>query len=304
MRSNAFAVFAMIIVTALCVPTVSHANLLTNGSFEVGPAIPGGSSFLTLSGGSTAITGWSVTGSTIDYVGPGWDVSDGVRMIDLDGAFSTGGIEQTITTIPGETYVVSFDLSGNPGGAPQVKQVRVSVDGFQQEFSHDTTGQTPSNLNWQTPRFNFTASGTSATLSFESLSPAGGSFGALIDKVNVDLLEPAACNIELSQDVYFDGDVFTADVFGLANPTLGAEPAAVEWKVWLEPPSQPPLSFLNIGSDGTLVLPGGLDVDLGPVSFFTVISGMDRGFYSLNCRLIDPTTGEQKALDINVFEVQ
>ncbi len=94
MRLSRFFGYATIILIALCMPKVSHANLLTNGSFELGPAIPGGSSFVTLSGGSTAITGWTVTGSTIDYFGPSWTVSDGIRAIDLDGAFSTGGMSR------------------------------------------------------------------------------------------------------------------------------------------------------------------------------------------------------------------
>jgi uncharacterized protein (TIGR03437 family) len=169
----------------ICIPASNSVNLLVNGSFETGPAIPGGSSYLTLSGGSTAVTGWRVTGSTVDYIGPSWKVSDGIRAIDLDGAFSTGGIQQTFSTITGRTYLVTFDLSGNPDGPPQIKQVRVAVDGFNQDFPFDTQGQTRSTLTWQNKSFTFVASGTTATLSFLSLSSSGNSFGALIDKVSV-----------------------------------------------------------------------------------------------------------------------
>jgi choice-of-anchor C domain-containing protein len=179
MRTRRFIEYAigLVLVMALCVPTLSHAKLLTNGSFEVGPAIPSGQSYVTVSGSSTAITGWTVTGSTIDVIEPGWAVSDGTRAIDLDGAFSIGGIQQTFATIAGATYIVSFDLSGNPDGAPQIKQVRVSVGEQQHDFSFDTTGQTRSTLIWQPTSFSFTAPGTSATLSFQSLSPAGNSWG-------------------------------------------------------------------------------------------------------------------------------
>ena len=174
----------------IVVPVVARANLITNGSFESGPAIPGGQSYLTLSGGSTAITGWTVTGTTVDYIGPGWNVSNGIRAVDLDGAFSTGGIQQTFATIAGDTYVVSFDLSGNPGApgqaaGPVVKDVQVSVDAFLQDYQFDTTGLTMSTLTWAPTSFSFTASGTSATLSFLSQSPAGNSWGALIDNVSV-----------------------------------------------------------------------------------------------------------------------
>ena len=163
-----------IIVTMVLSVSV-FGNLLTNGSFETGPP-KGSASYRTVSGGSTAITGWLVTGSTIDIVyGPPWDVSDRTRAIDLDGAFSIGGIQQTISTIIGQTYTVSFDLSGNPGwphqsSGPKVKSVRVGIDSFSQDYSFDTAGLVPGTLTWSPISFDFTASGTSETLSFSSLS--------------------------------------------------------------------------------------------------------------------------------------
>jgi len=179
-------VIAKIIVCVVFLfPVGGYATLITNGSFETGPSIPSGSSFRTLSGGSTAITGWTVTGNTIDYFGPSWSVSDGIRAVDLDGAFSTGGIQQTFATDLGQTYDVAFDLSGNPEGGPQIKQLRVSVDSFLQDFAFDTQGQTRSTLIWQPTAFSFVASGSSATLSFASLSPSGNSFGGFIDNVSV-----------------------------------------------------------------------------------------------------------------------
>ena len=160
-------------------------NLLTNGSFEGGPAIPSNSSYTTLAGGSRAIPGWLVTGGSIDYIGTFHPPSDGQRAIDLDGAFSTGGISQTFTTTPGTRYLVTFDLSGNPEGAPRIKNLRVSVGGVTEDFSFDTTGQSRSNLRWQPASFTFVANGTSATLTFSSLSPAGNSWGAFVDHAAV-----------------------------------------------------------------------------------------------------------------------
>lgn len=100
--------------------------------------------------------------------------------VDLDGAFSTGGIQQTFSTTPGRTYLASSDLAGNPDGAPQIKQVRVTVNGINQDFAFDTQGQTRSTLIWQNKSFTFVASGMTATLAFRSLSPAGNSYGALL----------------------------------------------------------------------------------------------------------------------------
>jgi Ca2+-binding RTX toxin-like protein len=70
-------------------------NFLVNGSFEL-PASPG-----TYSGGSTTLTGWTVTGLSIDHLGSGWQAADGTYLVDLSGtsgANSAGGLTQTIST--------------------------------------------------------------------------------------------------------------------------------------------------------------------------------------------------------------
>lgn len=139
--------------------------------------------------GSTAITGWTVTGNGIDLLGAPWDVSDGVRAIDLDGR-APGGIAQTFATAIGRAYVVSFDLSGNPGngpgtGLPRIKQVRVAVGGVTQDYTFDSSGLHINALDWLPISFGFIASDLTETLSFTSLSPAGNAYGALIDNVGV-----------------------------------------------------------------------------------------------------------------------
>src|SRR5262249_25294570 len=99
----------------------SNPNLVSNGSFEQGPA-PG--SYVNLPGSSRGIADWLVTGEGIDYVGGLWKASNGVRSIDLDGSarssltppYAIGGVRQTITTTPGTKYEVSFDLAGNGFG--------------------------------------------------------------------------------------------------------------------------------------------------------------------------------------------
>jgi choice-of-anchor C domain-containing protein len=174
------------------VPPAYAIPILINGSFEVGPP-PFGNQDIDIPAGSTAITGWVVTGGGIDLNEDPWDVADGVRAVDLDGRNAlAGGIQQTFATMAGRLYVVSFGLSGNPGGGPAVKHARVSVDGFSADYAHDSAGQTIEALLWQTFTFSFVASSGSATLSFTSLTPFPNSFGALIDDVRVDsVAEPS-----------------------------------------------------------------------------------------------------------------
>ncbi len=112
----------------------------------------------------------------------------------------------------------------------------------------------------------------------------------------------ASCDIQLNPTPHGDGDTVTATVFRLTNP--GAEPVAIELKSWLEGPGFEPIPWLNQGADGSLVLPANLDLDIGPVTLFTVPSAAPRGNYKWNCRLLDPVTGEIRATDINRFEIQ
>jgi choice-of-anchor C domain-containing protein len=196
--------FAVPLTAAAGTAQASPINLLVNGSFEIGPT---GSSLsdVDVLAGSTDILGWTVFGTApagsgvIDYLNPPWDVSDGLHAIDLDGRNSTGGgVSQTFATTVGQTYLVSFDLSGNPGdaptnGLPLIKQVRVTVDGVTQDYSFDTIGMSRENLMWQSLAFPFVASATTSTLGFESLTPFPNSYGPLIDNVSVNAVpEPAS----------------------------------------------------------------------------------------------------------------
>jgi len=65
-----------------------QVNLITNGSFEIGPDPD---PYLPLDPGSTAITGWTVTRDQIDYVAY-WVDADGERSLDLNGSPGVGGI--------------------------------------------------------------------------------------------------------------------------------------------------------------------------------------------------------------------
>jgi len=163
----------------------ASVSSFTNGSFEQGPVIPG-IGWLQLPGGSILITGWTVLGTSIDIIGSGVSASDGTRTVDLDGGNSIGGgIQQSFTTVPGQTYLVTFDLAGNTGGLPQIKQVSVAIDSFVQPYTFDISGQTATTLKWQPKSFSFTASTTNSTLSFTSLTAGPGIYGPLIDHVQV-----------------------------------------------------------------------------------------------------------------------
>src|SRR5262245_23818201 len=120
------------------------AVTIINGSFESGESIAPGTFNTVFAPNNSAITGWTVTAGSIDYVGTYWQAADGVRSIDLSGN-GPGTISQTLTGLTVNSfYTISFDLAGNPDGGPGVKQVAAKVGADTNTFSYPvlSPGQT------------------------------------------------------------------------------------------------------------------------------------------------------------------
>lgn len=172
----------ILLVATACLAVSSQA-IVTNGSFETGPAA---GSFTTLGGGNTSITGWEVING-IDYIGTYWQHSDGARSIDLSST-SAGGIKQVLTTSIGQWYEVSFDMAGNPAGPPDLKDMRVSVDntaGTFADYQFDTTSTSLGAMGWTTNTFLFQADAASTTLTFLNTSQ-NTAYGPALDNVSAE----------------------------------------------------------------------------------------------------------------------
>jgi choice-of-anchor C domain-containing protein len=174
-----------------------------NGSFEVG----GPDCFLfNIPAGSTAIPGWVVSVGNIDWNGPppcSVVASNGSESLDLVGSSGLGGIQQTFDTVPGVTYVVSFDLAGNPGAGPTIKPLAVTVDGVTHNYTFDITGKTATNMGWVTETFTFVATSTSATINFVSdVLESGGPLnaGAALDNVHIAPAGAVATSVPVPLD--------------------------------------------------------------------------------------------------------
>ena len=174
-------------IAAAILPAAANAQAFQNGSFETGPN-PG--SYATHNNGSTAITGWTVGGASIDYIGSYWAAGEGDRSIDLSGN-TAGSVAQTFDTVIGQHYLVSFLLAGNPDGAPSVKNVGVGATGnATANITFDSTGNSRSSMGWTQYSYDFVATGASTTLSFASLD--NSPYGAALDGVSVAAVpEPA-----------------------------------------------------------------------------------------------------------------
>ncbi len=155
----------------------------TNGSFETGAFVDNGIGFEQLNAGDTSVDGWTVDAGSIDWISTYWSAQDGLMSIDMSGV-DAGTLSQTLSTTIGNTYTVSFYLSGNPEGPPAVKTLDVSATGGSVgNYTFDTTGNTRTSMNWTQETYSFLATGTSTTLSF--VSTTLGAFGPALDNVSV-----------------------------------------------------------------------------------------------------------------------
>jgi choice-of-anchor C domain-containing protein len=165
--------------------TAAHAAPFQNGSFDVGaPA----TFVFDVPAGSTQIPGWTVSVGSVDWITNNWTSSHGTSSLDLVGSLGVGGIQQTFDTVPGTTYVVAFDLAGNPGGLPVVKPLTVTAGTVTSSFTFDTTGRTGAAMGWARQTFSFVASGATSTITFTSdVRGQGGSnnAGAALDNVTI-----------------------------------------------------------------------------------------------------------------------
>jgi choice-of-anchor C domain-containing protein len=173
---------ALIATIALAGPAWAFSGP-TNGSFESGTYLDGGAGFEQLNAGDTSLDGWTVDSGSVDWIGTYWPAQDGAMSIDLSGS-DAGTLSQTFDTTIGNTYTVSFALSGNPAGPPTVKTLDVSATGgAPARYTYDVTGNDLTNMNWTQATYSFLATSASTTLSF--ISRTAGAYGPALDNVVV-----------------------------------------------------------------------------------------------------------------------
>ncbi|MEQ9359981.1 choice-of-anchor C family protein [Coleofasciculus chthonoplastes] len=203
---NKFTVFATgyaLSLVAIGAAPAQAANIIKNGSFEIGSE-PG--EFLPLSVGSTDIQDWTVIKGGIDYYGTGWLAADGNRSLDLNGTPGVGGVAQTFSTKDGQQYLVSFDFAGHPSGFLQTMEVAAAG---QSELFSFQAGTDPKNIGWHTQSWLFTAIDTETTLEFSSLQTNYEFGGPALDNVSVTAVSvPEPMTIMGSVVAVFFGSLF------------------------------------------------------------------------------------------------
>ena len=175
-------------VSLLLAPITSHANLISNGSFESGGFVNQGNDTMSLAAGSTVISSWTVVTDTVAWIGEsnpfGLSANDGSFFLDLTN-YQLGspfaGVSQVIATTPGATYVLSFDLGGSTfWGRPDA--ITASAAGTSATFTTPLTG---TNNDWYHQSMRFTASSSSTNVVLQGV---GGLHYIGLDNVSVDLV--------------------------------------------------------------------------------------------------------------------
>ena len=142
-------------------------NLLVNGSLETAGA--------TGNLGSAALPGWTGANNVELWLTGlnGVAARAGRTFVEVDGG--TGALSQTVKTVAGSPYTLSFDLAGRPGFVASSK-LDVVVNGT-------IIGTiTPADSNWH--RYSFTFNGTANdTVAFRPVAGDTDTVGALIDAV-------------------------------------------------------------------------------------------------------------------------
>ena len=162
-------------VIALFACGSAHANLITNGGFEL-PVVPVGSFISVPVGDSTTIPGWTVVGAA-GFVSPisgaytnsgiSFPAQEGAQWLDMTGNVSNQatGVEQLVTTEAGVSYDLSFWIGNVVGGAfGTTSSVELFIDDVSFGiFTNSAGGATQA---WEEFDLILTASDTSTAIRF------------------------------------------------------------------------------------------------------------------------------------------
>lgn len=169
----------------VCVVFAADAQTIINGSFEE----PGhaNTDFLFLQPGSTAITGWTVGGSGVDwftgnyvfFAGLDPSASDGNYKVDLvRGQGQGGSISQVVTgLIAGGTYYLNFDTKVDQ--IQPVTTITASAGATSISIDHTIANA------WIQHELVFVTTGSTATVSFSGPVSGGADVGVFVDNIRI-----------------------------------------------------------------------------------------------------------------------
>lgn len=152
------------------------SNLIRNGGFE-NPDV----AFAELFSAGQTMGAWRVVDGSVDLLDDTYWPGGLTQHIDLAGV-EDGTIVQRVSTLPGSSYLLRFNLAASPDlGCPPDKMVVVRFGGREvARLTVSSHGRTVDNLGWTPTQFRVYATSTASTLMFESRTE-DTVCGALID---------------------------------------------------------------------------------------------------------------------------
>lgn len=223
--------FAGVLGVCLMAAPSAWANLLVNGSFEE-PIVPGTSAcgpYFNCFGFSVGddIAGWTVVGKGgapgvpvvmslgSNYIEPDNSGNNatlhfypvhGVQALDLTGEGNQGltnGIKQSVTTIAGNPYQLSFFVGHQFDQAPGYagpSSVVLYINGIAIE-TLTNPNDTAENVNWMQFVYDFTAPTNFTTIAFLNGTPLGNNYAGLdnvvLSALNIIVPEPGTLALML-----------------------------------------------------------------------------------------------------------
>ena len=187
------AVAAAVLVASAAPPACAAVNLIVNGGFET-PATPTGS--FTTYGGGANLGGWTVTGTNRSAAvqtlsntyaeGPlTFNSFAGQAALDLSGqnnAGPTSGVFQTVETVVGQRYDLSFWVGNAAGGAggnyklPSTVNLQIN-DAPVSPFTNSDV--TLNGVNWRLFTTTFWAASDHTSIGFFNGTPLGDAYTGL-----------------------------------------------------------------------------------------------------------------------------
>jgi hypothetical protein len=166
-----------------CPGVAGGTGILPDGDFS--QAINPGQKGPTYKKGYIFAPDWEVSKRNIDFNGSaGWggEGLDNLCSVDLDGYYKVGGIRTSaFQAEPEASYTLSFIFSGNGGGGPTVKTMKIEIDHQSTTFTWSISGGNDvQNNDYAAETWKFTAGKEHAVLRFVSEDPKKSTYGPVV----------------------------------------------------------------------------------------------------------------------------
>jgi hypothetical protein len=147
------------------------ASILTNGGFE------------------SDFSGWGATGNQQIVSSPNYQVTEGTKAVVFNAAQSTPNavLTQTFPTTPGQGYNLTFDMGATGFQTTAEQRLQVTVQGASTLLNQTASVFGQGSGTWYSSKvFSFIADSSTATLTFQDVSPTTNNIDGLLDNVQVN----------------------------------------------------------------------------------------------------------------------